>query len=243
MQKKSFLVLPWDEVLILVCHWFAALWAMTIDLVPDGTPTWLDEIDTWWKIRQTWHFPKSQFQLQPETCTGVQAVLFLELHWSCQTCQDVDVDNLREKSCHQWPGIFRGSSRQLSMRPLEWSPGRNLSASTWHLTTSAAAWPRNTINTMNTTFRWHPGRYRQIKSGQRKTEGYCSKRTSVSFAICLPCLPAWPHCRRHLCSKTSHKQSFGSEFWDLLWNLKHWTTQTNRENLSLSRRASSNRCD
>lgn len=31
-------------VLILVCHWFAALWAMTIDLVPDGTPTWLDEI-------------------------------------------------------------------------------------------------------------------------------------------------------------------------------------------------------
>lgn len=47
MQKKSLLVLPWDEVLILVCHWFAALWAMTIDLVPDGTPTWLDEIDTW----------------------------------------------------------------------------------------------------------------------------------------------------------------------------------------------------
>jgi len=31
-------------VLVLVCHWLASLWAATIGLVPDGTPTWIDDI-------------------------------------------------------------------------------------------------------------------------------------------------------------------------------------------------------
>ena len=42
------------KVLILLCHWLASLWATTLQLIPDGTPTWIDEIDT----RQIWprHF-------------------------------------------------------------------------------------------------------------------------------------------------------------------------------------------
>eukprot|EP00435_Cladocopium_sp_Y103_P008337 s1742_g2.t1 len=33
-------------VLVILCHWLASLWATTILLVPAGTPTWIDDIDT-----------------------------------------------------------------------------------------------------------------------------------------------------------------------------------------------------
>ena len=44
-ELVRFALLRFLSVLVLVCHWLACVWALTLQLVDQGFPQWIDDVD------------------------------------------------------------------------------------------------------------------------------------------------------------------------------------------------------